>query len=174
MKHYHGYWPVFAIIKQYLSNIKKRFARDLKAEQDDAALPGPNESGDDSSHMTKRCHLDGSGKGGKAVRDEESEDEELEFEDEEFEDDDDDEDDEDETDEEDSDVTDVEDDKAEMDLHKRHGGALAGNSKQDDASDGERHKSNLNKGGIPPVKKSVEYRAVSYLYFTDFNTFYCA
>ena len=44
MKYYHGYWPVLAIIKQYLSNIKKRLARDLKAEHDDPALPGSNES----------------------------------------------------------------------------------------------------------------------------------
>ena len=40
MKHYHGYWPVLAIIKQYLSNVKKRLAEDLKAEQNDPGLPG--------------------------------------------------------------------------------------------------------------------------------------
>jgi hypothetical protein len=40
MDHYYGYWPVLAIIKQYLSNVKKRLAQDLKAEQDDAGLPG--------------------------------------------------------------------------------------------------------------------------------------
>lgn len=88
MKHYHGYWPVLAIIKQYLSNIKKRLAQDLKAEQGDPGLPGSIESqniapkvdeeyGDDSSHIrnakvpkkaasktgkTKKHHSNGSGK----------------------------------------------------------------------------------------------------------------
>jgi hypothetical protein len=44
MNYYHGYWPVLAIIKQYLSNVKKRLARDLKAEQQDSCLPGSRKS----------------------------------------------------------------------------------------------------------------------------------
>ena len=86
MKHYYGYWPVLAIIKQYLSNIKKRLAQDLKAEHDDPGLPGSNESQntapkadeelggdeDNSSRITKakglktaskKRRLNGSGKG---------------------------------------------------------------------------------------------------------------
>lgn len=42
MKYYQGYWPVLAIIKQYLGNAKKRLVRDLKAEQADRGLPGSN------------------------------------------------------------------------------------------------------------------------------------
>ena len=42
MKHYHGYWQVLAIIKQYLANIKKRLAQDLKSEQEDPGLPESN------------------------------------------------------------------------------------------------------------------------------------
>jgi len=42
LKYYQGYWPVLAIIKQYLGNAKKRLVRDLKAEQADRGLPGSN------------------------------------------------------------------------------------------------------------------------------------
>ena len=97
MKHYYRYWPVLAIIKQYLSNRKKWLAQDLKAEHDDPGLPGSNksqnkahkmdeESEGDSSHITKakglktaskKCHLNGSGKG-LGVEVEELEDKELE------------------------------------------------------------------------------------------------
>jgi hypothetical protein len=123
MKYYHGYWPVLAIIKQYLSNIKKRLARDLKAEHDDPALPGSNES----QNMTPKVDGD---------EFEEGDEDEVKV------------------DSDDDDETDLEDDKAEMEIYEDFGGALDHNSKQDD--DDERHKSN--DGGNPPVEQSVGYR----------------
>ena len=109
MKHYYGYWPVLAIIKQYLSNTKKRLAQDLKAEHDDPGLPGSNESQskapkvdeelegneNDSSRITKakglktaskKCRLNSSGKGSGVEAESQDEVEELEDEDEEDED----------------------------------------------------------------------------------------
>lgn len=171
MKHYYGYWPVLAIIKQYLSNIKKRLAQDLKAEQDDHGLPGSNESRnttvelegdrDDSSHIadandvkkaaprkTRRRHLNGSSKVlGESEESEESEDEFEEFQvDSEV----DLESDEDEVDDE----ADLEDDAAEMEIYEYYSGDLDRNSKQD--NEDERHKSDDE--GIPPLEESVEYR----------------
>ena len=47
MKSYHGYWPVLAIIKQYLGNVKKNLARDLEAprrhlSQSEVECPTPS------------------------------------------------------------------------------------------------------------------------------------
>ena len=174
MKHYHGYWPVLAIIKQYLSNIKKRLARDLKAEHEDPGLPGSDESEsqnmtpdvdeelghdrDTSGHnirnkndlkkaaskKTKRRRLNDSGK---AFREEEFEDTESEFEVEES--------DEDEVEVDHEDQTDPEDDEAEMEIYQYYGGALDSNSKQDDDDGDEGHKHNNME--VQPVEKSVEY-----------------
>jgi len=162
MKHYYGYWPVLAIIKQYLSNRKKRLAQDLKAEHDDPGLPGSNESQNkapkadeelegnesDSSRITKakglktaskKRRLNGSGKGlgveaesEDEVGDEEDEDEEVG---------------ESKDEDEDEDEADPEDDKAEMEIYEYYGGgrgALDRNGKEDDDE-------------IPAVGKSVEY-----------------
>jgi hypothetical protein len=174
MKHYHGYWPVLAIIKQYLSNIKKRLAQDLKAERDDPALPGSKEPRniapkvkEDSSHIrnakepankkTKKHPLNGSGK---ALQGAEEELEDVEYEAEESEDE---ESDEDEVDLDDEDEIDLEDDKAEMEMYEHY-------SKQVDED--ERHK---RKDGerIPPVETSVEYQLfLIYLSLTS-TLFYC-
>ena len=133
MKYYHGYWPVLTIIKQYLLNVKKWLAKDLKAEQNDPGLPEKMKA----QKKPQKCHSSGS--------DVES-DEELKVDKEESE-----------VEEKlvdmvgksDEDKVDSEDNRAEMEMFEYYGSGCK-NKQEDD--DGPR----TNHRKIPSVKKSVE------------------
>ena len=135
MKSYHGYWPVLAIIKQYLGNVKKNLARDLNVEQDDTCLPGSNKSRKVEERKRKAFNkapkhtLGGSELGSESEgqsEDEKSGDEE--------------------------DEVDLEDDKAEMEMYEHYTKGLGHNNNQEDDE---------GQGGddqeIPLVDKPVEY-----------------
>ena len=135
MKSYHGYWPVLAIIKQYLGNVKKNLARDLNAEQDDTGLPGSNESGKVEERKRKSFNkrpkhpLGGSELGSESEgqsEDEKSGDEE--------------------------DEVNLEDDKAEMEMYEHYTKGLGHNDNQEDD---EGHGGDNQE--IPLVDKPVEY-----------------
>jgi len=133
MKRYHGYWPVLAIIKQYLSNVKKRLAEDLKAEQNDPGLPGKMKA----QNKPQKRHSSGSD----AESDEELKVDEEESEVEEESDD--------MVEESDEDKVDSEDDRAEMEMYEYYG-----SGHQNEQDDDDRPRNDHRK--IPPVKKSVE------------------
>ena len=115
MKCYHGYWPVLAIIKQYLGNVKKNLARDLEAEQDDTRLPGSKkcrkakDRKQEAFNKVPKCSLDDSDSGSDDT--EKSDDERLDDYEVDSEDDS-------EEDDSEDDSVDLEDDKAEMDIYE--------------------------------------------------------
>lgn len=132
MKYYHGYWPVLAIIKQYLSNVKKRLAEDLKAEQNDPGLPGKMKA----QKKPQKRYTSGSD----VELDEESKADEESGVGEESDD---------MVEESDEDEVDSEDDRAEMEMYEYYGSGRKNEQEDDDGPTTDHRK-------IPPVKKSVE------------------
>jgi hypothetical protein len=158
MKYYHGYWPVLAIIKQYLTNVKKRLARDLNAEQQDLRLPAFG-SGKNAKDQKRTIPKDA--KSRLKVLSELEVDEDEVDEDEVDEDEvDEDEVDEDEVDEDevDEDETDPEDDRAEMALYEHYKGALEHEKIQTNASQGSNEGDEGEYRDPLSSKKSVEYQ----------------
>jgi hypothetical protein len=133
MKYYQGYWPILAIIKQYLSNVKKRLAEDLKAEKNNHSLPGEMKA----QKKPQKRHSSGSD----AESDEESKVDEQESEVEKESDD--------MVEESDEDEVDSEDDRAEMEMYEYYGSGRK-NAQEDDDGPRTDHRK------IAPVKKSVE------------------
>ena len=136
MKYYHGYWPVLAIIKQYLTNVKKRLTRDLNAEQQDLRLPGSEggknqmKANSEKSKTRHRVILDNDSDADTEEDDEEVEPEvsddgvvedepEVDDEDEEVE-----------AEVDDEDNIDEEDDRAEMDLYEHYSEAFEDDTSQ--------------------------------------------
>jgi len=149
MRYYHGYWPVLAIIKQYLSNVKKRLAEDLKAEQNDRGLPGKmkaqkkpqkrHSSGSDAE-SDEESKVDEQGSEGEEESDdmvEESDEDEDEEESDEM------------VEESDEDEVDSEDDRAEMEMYEHYTSGRKNEQEDDDGAKTDRRK-------VLPVKKSVE------------------
>ena len=133
MKYYHGYWPVLAIIKQYLLDVKKQLEKDVKAEQKDLGLPGKTKA-------QKKTHTHHSNSSDEEVDEEWKVGEEKSEDGEELED---------TVEENDEDDVDSEDDRAEMEMYKYYGSVHKNHQEDDDRPRSDQRK---------PVKKSVEYQ----------------
>jgi len=156
MKHYHGYWLVLAIIKQYLGNVKKKLARDLNEEQDDPRLPGLYKP------VKTRLKKKASTKAPKRRSDDSDKDSEFEEDEVEVEVEEGDKDDEDKFEDNDEDEANPEDDRAEMDLFDYYEGVLGHNDNAKAKSDEDDEGNESDYRETPSVEEFVAYRLFSF------------